>query len=95
MSVAKYAARFELGLTTTTPTVTFRRDQVLRTPDLNAESLSVSLGAMRAVCDEFRKRRPGEARELLPGSYLPSQFLSSLLSLSPSTSSSGPSKSSS
>ncbi|GAA5852211.1 hypothetical protein JCM9279_006933 [Rhodotorula babjevae] len=72
MSVAKYAARFELGLTTTTPTVTFRRDQVLRTPDLNAESLKVSLGAMRALCEEFRRRRPKEARELLPGSYLPS-----------------------
>ncbi|GAA6051086.1 hypothetical protein JCM3770_004705 [Rhodotorula araucariae] len=72
MSVAKYAARFELGLTTTTPTVTFRRDQVLRTPDLNSDTLKISVAAMQAVCDQFRQKRPAHAKMLLPGSYVPS-----------------------
>jgi len=77
MSVAKYAARFELGLTTTTPTVTFARNEVLRTPDLNSASLMISEAAMRAVCDEFWRKRPGQAGELLPGLYLPSEPASS------------------
>ncbi|GJN91292.1 hypothetical protein Rhopal_004311-T1 [Rhodotorula paludigena] len=72
MSVAKYAARFELGLTTTTPTVTFPRINVLRTPDLTSDTLKVSVAAMRAICDELRRKKPVLAAELLPGSYLPS-----------------------
>ncbi|GAA5824505.1 hypothetical protein JCM11251_000451 [Rhodosporidiobolus azoricus] len=72
MSVAKYAARFELGLTTTTPTVTFTRRQVFRTPDLNSDSLKISAAAMKAICDVFRKKYPDFAAECLPSSYLPS-----------------------
>ncbi|GAA5906977.1 hypothetical protein JCM6882_000017 [Rhodosporidiobolus microsporus] len=72
MSVAKYAARFELGLTTTTPTVTFNRNQVFRTPDLNSDSLKVSASAMKAVCAVFRQKYPAFAAECLPPSYLPS-----------------------
>ncbi|BGP40958.1 hypothetical protein JCM10449v2_004923 [Rhodotorula kratochvilovae] len=62
MSVAKYAARFELGLT----------DTVLRTPDLNSDTLAISAAAMQAVCAHFRAKRPEQAKRLLPGSYLPS-----------------------
>ncbi|GAA6034570.1 hypothetical protein JCM8097_005402 [Rhodosporidiobolus ruineniae] len=72
MSVAKYASRFELGLTTTTPTVTFRRERVFRTPDLTVDSLKMSLAAMQVVVTQFRKKYPAFAAECLSGSYLPS-----------------------
>ncbi|GAA6052001.1 hypothetical protein NBRC10513_002612 [Rhodotorula toruloides] len=72
MSVAKYAARFELGLTTTTPTVIFRRDQVFRTPDINSDTLKLSFSAMTAICDEFRSKMPLDAQRLLPAPYIPS-----------------------
>ncbi|GAA6021799.1 hypothetical protein JCM10207_002065 [Rhodosporidiobolus poonsookiae] len=72
MSVAKYAARFELGLTTTTPTTVFRRNQVFRTPDLTSDSLKLSVPAMRAIVARFRQQEPAFAAECLPGAYLPS-----------------------
>ncbi|BGP08946.1 hypothetical protein JCM10049v2_004798 [Rhodotorula toruloides] len=72
MSVAKYAARFELGLTTTTPTVIPRREQVFRTPDINSDTLKLSFSAMNAICDEFRSKMPLEAQRLLPPPYVPS-----------------------
>ncbi|GAA5881565.1 hypothetical protein JCM1840_003445 [Sporobolomyces johnsonii] len=72
MSVAKYCARFELGLTTTTPTVTFPRHRVLRTPDLMSDSLKISVAMMQHVRDTFYKIFPKEALDCLPGSYLPS-----------------------
>lgn len=100
MTVAKYAARFELGLTTTarcalfasrvtaqvlmrwptppqTPTVTFPRDKVLRTPDLNSDSLKMSIPAMRIICGRFVEKYSSNSAEvdiaeLLPENYLPS-----------------------
>ncbi|GAA6005518.1 hypothetical protein JCM11491_003670 [Sporobolomyces phaffii] len=72
MTVAKYCARFELGLTTTTPTVTFPRHRVLRTPDLKSDSLKISFGMMQHLRDLFVKTFPGAPREFLPSSYLPS-----------------------
>ncbi|GAA5871320.1 hypothetical protein JCM3774_000909 [Rhodotorula dairenensis] len=76
MSVAKYAARFELGLTTTTPTVTFPRHKVLRTPDLNSDSLKLSIPAMRVIRDRFVEKYSGspdvDITEVLPDTYLPS-----------------------
>ncbi|BGP32944.1 hypothetical protein JCM10296v2_004730 [Rhodotorula toruloides] len=72
MSVAKYAARFELGLTTTTPTVIFRRDQVFRTPDITSDTLKLSFSAMTAICDGFRSKMPLDAQRLLPAPYIPS-----------------------
>lgn len=97
MTVAKYAARFELGLTTTvrsalfasraaaqvlikrptqTPTVTFPRNKVLRTPDLNSDTLKMSIPAMRIICGRFVEKYSNSAEldiaELLPDNYLPS-----------------------
>ncbi|GAA6064594.1 hypothetical protein JCM10212_000505 [Sporobolomyces blumeae] len=72
MSVAKYCARFELGLTTTTPTVTFPRHRVLRTPDLKSDSLKISIAMMQHVRDAFCKTLPNASKEFLPTGYLPS-----------------------
>ncbi|BGP17070.1 hypothetical protein JCM10213v2_005079 [Rhodosporidiobolus nylandii] len=72
MSVAKYAARFELGLTTTTPTTHFPSSHVFRTPDLNSDSLKISFAAMQAVCALFRELHPDFAADCLPPWYTPS-----------------------
>ncbi|GAA5852970.1 hypothetical protein JCM8547_004752 [Rhodosporidiobolus lusitaniae] len=71
MSVAKYAARFELGLTTTIPTVAFRRDQVFRIPDLISDTLKLSVGMMKLVCEVFCERHAVFSAENLPPSYVP------------------------
>lgn len=97
MTVAKYAARFELGLTTTvrstlaaralianrltflpgqTPTVTFPRNIVLGTPDLNSDSLKMSIPAMRVIRNRLIERYSDspdvDIATSLPGTYLPS-----------------------
>ncbi|GAA5879593.1 hypothetical protein JCM16303_003266 [Sporobolomyces ruberrimus] len=72
MTVAKYCARFELGLTTTTPTVTFPRHRVLRTPDLKSDSLKISIAMMDHIRSLFVKTFPRALQEFLPTSYLPS-----------------------
>ncbi|GAA5913034.1 uncharacterized protein JCM6883_000493 [Sporobolomyces salmoneus] len=72
MTVAKYCARFELGLTTTTPTVSFPRHRVLRTPDLKSDSLKISIAMMQHLRELFIKTFPGAPREFLPSGYLPS-----------------------
>ncbi|GAA5984245.1 hypothetical protein JCM5350_002878 [Sporobolomyces pararoseus] len=72
MSVAKYCARFELGLTTTTPTVTFPRNRVLRTPDLKSDSLKISVAMMQYLKNQFIKTFPSAPQEFLPDGYLPS-----------------------
>lgn len=70
MSVAKWVARFELGRTTTIPTVTFARSQVLRTPDLLNDSLTISLSAMVQICALFQG--DSQSDEYLPEGYVPS-----------------------
>ncbi|GAA5948732.1 hypothetical protein JCM3765_004988 [Sporobolomyces pararoseus] len=72
MSAAKYCARFELGLTTTTPTVTFPRHRVLRTPDLKSDSLKISVAMMQHLKHLFIKTFPSAPTEFLPDGYLPS-----------------------
>lgn len=49
MSVAKYAARFALGLSRTFPTVLFERSQLRRIPDISSDSLQISHRAMKRV----------------------------------------------
>ncbi|GAA5989972.1 hypothetical protein JCM11641_002932, partial [Rhodosporidiobolus odoratus] len=72
MSVAKYAARFELGLTTTTQTVRFPRTHVMRTPDLNNDTLKMSPSAMQEVCRLFTVQHKAFAKECCPNWYTPS-----------------------
>ncbi|KDE07677.1 hypothetical protein MVLG_02137 [Microbotryum lychnidis-dioicae p1A1 Lamole] len=72
MSVAKWAARFELGLTPTIPTVAFPRAHVLRVPDLMSDSLTVSYAMMHKVYTALRDLDDSELDERLPPDYLPS-----------------------
>ncbi|SCZ89911.1 BZ3500_MvSof-1268-A1-R1_Chr9g10639 [Microbotryum saponariae] len=72
MSVAKWAARFELGLTPTIPTVVFPRAHVLRIPDLMSDSLTVSYAMMHKVYTALRDLDDSELDERLPPDYLPS-----------------------
>ncbi|BGP25434.1 hypothetical protein JCM10295v2_004359 [Rhodotorula toruloides] len=71
ISLVEFAQRY-LDVGRQTPTVTFRRDQVLRTPDINSDTLKLSLSAMTAICDEFRYKMPLEAQRLLLAPYIPS-----------------------
>lgn len=73
MTVAKWVARFELGLTTTTPTVTFARNQVFRTPDLLSDTLTISYEAMRQIMMLFRAN-PVDWAECAPEDYVPSEL---------------------
>lgn len=61
---------------TQTPTVTFPRNKVLRTPDLNSDSLKMSVPAMPIICGRFVEKYSDPAEldiaELLPDHYLPS-----------------------
>lgn len=55
-----------------TPTVTFPRHRVLRTPDLKSDSLKISIAMMRDLCDLFSTSFPNAPEEFLPSGYLPS-----------------------
>ncbi|KAL8292331.1 hypothetical protein RQP46_001797 [Phenoliferia psychrophenolica] len=71
MSVAKYRSRFELGLSTSTPTTQFSRNQVLRVPDIMSDSLKISYNLLRGICDDIRATDHELAPECLPDGYVP------------------------
>lgn len=66
MKVAKYVSRLELGLTTTTSTVEFSRNQVIRVPDLLSDSLMISHAMMSNIYELIESDGP-------PG-YVPSKY---------------------
>ncbi|KAK4698432.1 hypothetical protein P7C70_g7845, partial [Phenoliferia sp. Uapishka_3] len=70
MSIAKFSSRFELGLSTSTPTVRFLRNQVLRVPDILSDSLSISYSFINTVCEILRQDDSGLASEALPDGYV-------------------------
>lgn len=53
MSVGKYVARFNLGLSKTIPTISFKLSQIRRVPDVTSNSLAISFQFLQKVSEKL------------------------------------------